>query len=152
MDLPVLDGLLGELRRQSGQRERVILDLGAGLDRGVRHMSAFADTLLVLVTEEPTSLTDAYATLKLHAADAPGGQALVVVNQAATRASGERTYATLARACQAFLGRTPPLLGVIRRDDRVRDAIRRQSLFLVRHPTAPAAGDIEAIAAGLQGA
>lgn len=149
--LPVLDGLLEELRSQSRLRDRVVLDLGAGLDRSVRHMSAFVDTLLVLVTEEPTSLTDAYAAIKLHAADAPDRQAMVVVNQATTRSSGERTYATLARACQAFLGRTPPLLGVVRRDDRVRDAIRRQSLFLTRHPTAPAASDIEAIAAGLQG-
>ena len=36
-----------------------------------RRMAAFADTLLVLATEEPTSLTDAYAVLKLHAADRP---------------------------------------------------------------------------------
>jgi flagellar biosynthesis protein FlhG len=74
----------------------------------------------------------------------------LVVNQAATRASGERTYATLARACAAFLGRTPPLAGIIRRDDRVRDAIRRQTLFLTRHPTTPAAADVEALAASLR--
>lgn len=147
-----LERLLEGLRAQSTPFERVVLDLGAGLDRSVRRMSAFADTLVVLVTEEPTSLTDAYATLKLHAADAPERQAVVVVNQAGSHAAGERTYATLARACQAFLGRTPPLLGVVRRDERVREAIRRQGLFLQRHPTAPAAADIEAIAEKLQGA
>ena len=49
---------------------------------------------------------------------------------------------------RAFLGRTPALAGIVRRDDRVRDAIRRQTLFLTRHPTAPAAADVEAIAAG----
>jgi flagellar biosynthesis protein FlhG len=147
-----LEGLLAALRQDSARRDRVVLDLGAGLGHGVRRMAAFADTLLVVATEEPTSLTDAYAALKLHAADAPGGQARVVVNQAASRAAGERTYATLARACHAFLGRAPALAGVVRRDDRVREAIRRQTLFLTRHPTAPAAADVEAIAAGIRGA
>ena len=70
----------------------------------------------------------------------------VVVNQAATRQAGERTFATLERACQTFLGRTPALAGVIRRDDRVRDAIRRQTLLLSRHPASPAAADVEAVA------
>jgi flagellar biosynthesis protein FlhG len=145
-----LEALLAALREESARRDRVVLDLGAGLDRSVRRMSGFADTLLVVATEEPTSLTDAYAALKLHAADVPGGEARVVVNQASSRAAGERTYATLARACRAFLGRAPALAGVVRRDDRVRDAIRRQTLFLTRHPTAPAAADIEAIVAGLR--
>ncbi|HEY5088954.1 MAG TPA: cobyrinic acid a,c-diamide synthase, partial [Polyangia bacterium] len=119
---------------------------GAGLESGVRRMASFADLLLVLATEEPTSLTDAYAVLKLHHADRPGAPARVVVNQAATRAGGERTYATLLRACQAFLATAPPLAGVVRRDDRVREAIRRQTLLLTRHPTSTAAADVEAIA------
>ena len=144
-----LEELLAALRQESARLDRVVLDLGAGLDRSVRRMSGFADTLLVIATEEPTSLTDAYAALKLYAADVPTGEARVVVNQASSRAAGERTYATLARACRVFLGRAPALAGVVRRDDRVRDAIRRQTLFLTRHPTAPAAADIEAIAAGL---
>ena len=146
-----LEALLGALRNESRPFGRVVLDLGAGLDRTVRRMAAFADTLLVVATEEPTSLTDAYAALKLHAADAPGGDARVVVNQASSRAGGERTYGTLARACETFLGRVPALAGVVRRDERVRETIRRQSLFLTRHPTAPAAADIETIAARLRG-
>ena len=73
----------------------------------------------------------------------------VVVNQAATRQAGERTFATLERACQTFLGRAPALAGVVRRDDRVRDAIRRQTLMLLRHPASPAAADVEAIARSL---
>ena len=61
-----------------------------------------------VATEEPTSLTDAYAVMKLYAADRPQGDVRVVVNQAATRQAGERTFATLERACQTFLGRAPP--------------------------------------------
>ena len=143
---PVLERVLQGLRSAGEGRDVILLDLGAGLDRAVRRMAAYADTLLVMATGEPTSLTDAYAVLKLHAADRPDGISRVVVNQAGTHAEGERTYATLSRACSSFLGRTPPLLGVIRRDDRVRDAIRRQTPLLTRHPGCPAAQDVEAAA------
>ncbi len=144
-----MERVLSELRTEAARYEVALLDLGAGLDRAVRRMSAWADTLLVLTTDEPTSLTDAYAVLKLHAADRPGGDARVVVNQAPTAQAGQRTFATLERACRNFLGRAPTLAGIVRRDDRVRDAIRRQTLLLMRHPGSPAAADVEAIAGSL---
>ncbi|MEO8715548.1 MAG: AAA family ATPase [Acetobacteraceae bacterium] len=146
LDPATLDACLASLRATAAGYDAVLLDLGAGLESGVRRMASFADLLLVLATEEPTSLTDAYAVLKLHHADRPGARASVVVNQAGTQAGGERTYATLLRACQAFLATAPPLAGVVRRDDRVREAIRRQTLLLTRHPTSTAASDVEAIA------
>jgi flagellar biosynthesis protein FlhG len=146
-----MDAVLAALRAASDGYDIVLLDLGAGVDRAVRQLAAFADTLLVLTTEEPTSLTDAYAVLKLHRADKADGDARVVVNQASTPAAGARTHATLARACAAFLGRTPCLLGVVRRDDRVRDAIRRQTLLLARHPACAAAMDVEAVSRALLG-
>jgi len=132
--------------------DTVLVDLGAGLDAATRRISAWADTMLVVATEEPTSLTDAYAVLKLHAADTSASPkaALVVVNQASTVAAGQRTYATLSRACQSFLGFTPALAGIVRRDDRVRDAIRRQMPLLVRHPACPAATDVRGIASVLE--
>ena len=150
LDPVALEGLLAGLRAATGRYDSVLLDLGAGLDRAVRRMSAFADSLLVLATEEPTSLTDAYAALKLFARDRPGGDARVVVNQATSRAAGERTFATLARACRSFLGTAPALAGIIRRDPHVPEAIRRQSLLLMRHPASPAAADIAALAETLR--
>lgn len=150
MDDAGLDALMAALAAAAGY-DHVVLDLGAGIDRPTRRLARFAGLLLVVATEEPTSLTDAYAVLKLHHADVAVGpsEARIVVNQASTMAAGERTYATLARACAAFLGHTPKLAGIIRRDDRVRDAIRRQTPSLQRHPTAPASADVERLAAGV---
>jgi flagellar biosynthesis protein FlhG len=145
-----LESLLVALRAAVARYQTIVLDLGAGLERPVRRMAAFSDLLLVVATEEPTSLTDAYAVLKLHASDTNGrATAGIVVNVASTRAAGERTYRTLARACENFLGRTPACLGIIRRDPHVREAIRRQSLLLERHPGCPAAADVEALADAL---
>jgi flagellar biosynthesis protein FlhG len=149
IDPAALERMLAELRTETARYAATLLDLSAGLDRAVRRMSAWADTLLVLATDEPTSLTDAYVVLKLHTADRPQGDVRVVVNQASSRQAGARTFATLERACQTFLGRAPALAGIVRRDDRVRDAIRRQTLLLSRHPTSPAAADVEAVAQSL---
>ncbi|NOG71831.1 AAA family ATPase [Roseicella sp. DB1501] len=127
----------------------VLLDLGAGLDASVRRLAALAELLLVVATEEPTSLTDAYAVVKLHRRDRSGGLARLVVNQASDRAAGERTWRTLDQACSRFLGAGLPLAGVVRRDARVPDAIRRQVPLLTRHPGCAAAQDIMHLARAL---
>jgi flagellar biosynthesis protein FlhG len=128
--------------------DHVLLDLSAGLDAATQKLAAGADVLLVIATDEPTSLTDAYAVIKLHAAAVPDGEVRLVINQAASDAAGQRTYTTLARACAQFLGRTPALAGIVRRDDKVRDAIRRQMPLLSRHPGSGAGADVIRIARG----
>ena len=159
LELGLLDRLLQAIRKLDGY-DVVLLDLGAGIDPATRHMAASADTLLVVSTDEPTALADAYAVLKLQARDrtardhSAGGPSSpsdvrLVVNQSTSLASGRRTYDVLARACTTFLGGAPPLAGVIRRDGRVSDAIRRQTTLLTRHPNAPAAEDVGRIADGL---
>lgn len=149
LDAAGLGEVLAMLPRAAARWDRVVVDLGAGLEAPQRRIAALADTLLVLATEEPTSLTDAYAVLKLHGRDRPGGDARIVVNLASDAAAGARTHAALARAAATFLKREVPLAGTVRRDAKVRDAIRHQSPLLTRHPGSPAAQDVEAIARGL---
>ena len=141
--------LLDQLEPLRSSYDHILLDLGAGVNRSVRHMAAWADALFVIATEEPTSLTDAYATLKLHAADRPDGDARLVVNQAGSYRGGEHTAEALTRACINFLGRAPAIAGTIRRDPHVPDSIRRQALLLHRYPHSPAAVDLERIASAL---
>ena len=139
-----LRGMVELLRALPG--DCVLLDLGAGIGPAQRSLAAAADLLLVIATEEPTSLTDAYAVLKLHHADCPGGEVGLVVNMAAQPA---RVHAALDAACRAFLGHGVPLLGSIRRDPRVPAAIRAQSALLTRHPNTPAAEDLRRLASSL---
>ena len=149
LDPMALERLLASLAAVATRYDTVVLDLGAGLGRSVRRIAAWADTLLVVATEEPTSLTDAYATLKLHAADRPGGDARLVVNQPSSPAAGARPAATLTGACAALRAGAPVVVGAIRRDAHVQDAIRRQAPLLTRHPNCPASLDVERIAAEL---
>jgi flagellar biosynthesis protein FlhG len=138
--------LADELVALAGAYDHAIVDIGAGLDRSVRLLAGATDTCLVVTTDEPTALTDAYAFMKVMRADRSATGLGVVVNMAASERDGERTHATLAKACESFLRFTPPLLGLIRRDAKVAEAIRVQTPLLTRHPAADAAADIEALA------
>ena len=125
---------------------KVILDMGAGVEKSVRILSSLAEKIIVVCTDEPTSLTDAYAFIKIMSMQYPKSRLYVVVNQANSVREGERTYETLLKACRNFLKISPPLLGVIRRDTRVRESIRSQMPLLSRYPTSEAAEDVLAIA------
>ena len=107
MPLGRLQVLGDDLKITSASYDKVILDMGAGIDRAIREFSAIAHTVIVVCTDEPTSLTDAYAFIKVMAMDNPRIDIRIVVNSANSVREGQRTYNTLLKACQNFLKITP---------------------------------------------
>ncbi|MDD4617154.1 MAG: cobyrinic acid a,c-diamide synthase, partial [Alphaproteobacteria bacterium] len=126
--------------------DAVVVDLGAGIERPVRQMAGPAAITYIVLIDEPTSLTDAYAFIKLSRAANPQADLRIVVNMAGSIHEGKKTYETIRKACQGFLRYDPPLAGIIRRDSKVRDAICAQTPILIRSPITDASNDVEAIA------
>jgi flagellar biosynthesis protein FlhG len=151
MNLPAnrLQILSNELSLISDQYDSVLLDLGAGVERTVRQLAHNAKTCIVVLTDEPTSLTDAYAFIKVLHKERPDIKVKIVTNIVNSIREGERTYATVLKACEGFLKFSPSLLGVIRRDSKVPDSIRSQEPTLTRFPSCEAAKDVEQIASKL---
>jgi flagellar biosynthesis protein FlhG len=141
-----LAALRDQLIDVSGSYDAVICDLGAGVDRTVRMLSASATRTILVATDEPTSLTDAYAFIKLGSAAGLSRNISIVINQASSVAEGEKTYKTLLKACENFLRIRPPLAGLVRHDPKVKDCIRHQTPLLIRSPNSDAAVDVEKIA------
>ena len=125
--------------------DNVIIDLGAGIEQHVQVMSSLASKVIVVLTDEPTSLTDAYAFIKLCVTRPNPPTICVVVNQAASQKEGEATFAALSRATENFLKFTPTLLGVVRKDNKVKDSIRAQTSIIEKAPHTTAASDVAAI-------
>lgn len=126
--------------------DRVVLDIGAGVDRTARILAQQVGVTLILTNDEPTALTDAYAFIKvMHGLNA-NADMRVVVNMAASHREGERTYATIAKTCARYLSYEPQLAGIVRADPRVKDSIRAQMPLLLRSPGCDAAEDVERIA------
>lgn len=139
--------ILGEdLALMAARYDRIVIDLGAGVEKAVRQIARAADTVLIVTSDEPTSLTDAYAFIKISMMERPQTDFRIVVNASNSTREGERTYQTLLKACNGFLKISPALGGIVRRDPRVREAIRNQQPILTRSPSSEAALDIEAIA------
>lgn len=128
----------------------LIVDLAAGIDNAAKLLSTPSGKILVILTDEPTSLTDAYAYIKIMAMRDPNMPMEVVVNMADSVSEGKRTFETLARACRNFLNFEPKLAGIIHRDDKVKQSIRRQSAILNRYPQAKAAKDVISVAQKIQ--
>ncbi|MDE3016679.1 MAG: MinD/ParA family protein [Pseudomonadota bacterium] len=145
--LPVgkLNAMVEGLAEMQKNYDAVILDLGAGIESHVQYLASLASRCVVVVTDEPTSLTDAYAFIKIASMHKPAPEMAVVVNMAATQKEGEATYQALNRACTNFLNLSPPLLGIIRRDNKVKDAIRSQKSLLIKAPHSTAATDAAAL-------
>tara|TARA_R110002095_G_scaffold105423_4_gene92257 strand:+ start:448 stop:1293 length:846 start_codon:yes stop_codon:yes gene_type:complete len=138
--------LRDQLLEVASQYDVVLIDLGAGVDRTVRMLSSMATRTLLISTDEPTSLTDAYAFIKLGSAAGMSKYVSVVVNMVQGTMDGEKTYKTLLRACENFLRLKPPLAGIVHNDSRVKDCIRSQTPILIRSPGVEAAMDVEKIA------
>jgi len=140
-----LTALSNALAAMAPAYDRIVLDLGAGVERTVRQLAAQARSCLVVTTDEPTAMTDAYAFIKLLLMQQPDAEVRIVVNMAGSESEGERTYATLRKACTSFLKTAPMLAGIIRRDRKVKEAIRHQAPLLMRYPNCTAAEDVEAL-------
>ena len=141
-----LAALRNDLALLSNGYDFVIMDMGAGIERTVRSFATQARACIVVTTDEPTAITDAYAFIKVTAMERPNADLRIVVNMASSIREGERTYGILLKACREFLKIEPELGGIIRRDQHVREAIRKQSSLLTRYPNTEAAQDIQAIA------
>ena len=128
------------------QYDQVIVDLGAGIEDNVMRLARACDRCLIVANDEPTSMTDAYAFIKVLRGYAPSVQPWIAINMADTRVAGRRTYEALARASQTFLGFRPPLAGIVLRDLKVREAIRQQKTIVSIDPQAQAALDAQQIA------
>lgn len=134
----------------------VLLDTGAGISDVVLFAVSLASEVLLVATPEPTSLTDAYATIKVLATQQQRQQIRLVVNQAVRPGDGKNITAQLQQVLNRFItsrsGQNLRLvhMGDIPSDPSVKEAIMRRQLLLVSAPGCPAALAVGQIAARVE--
>lgn len=125
--------------------DHVLIDLGAGIGGTVLQLSQLASQCIVITTDEPTSMTDAYAVVKYIRNYLTHMRIHMVVNQVVGISEGEKVFETFKNVCQTFIHYTPHLAGIIPKDAHVPDSIRHQQPLFQRHPHTQAATQIEKI-------
>ena len=141
----VRDQLIALVDEVRPRFDHVLLDTGAGISDVVLFTVSLADEVLVVATAEPTSLADAYATVKVLAATQAARPMRLLVNQAQRPGEGRQVCAQLQQVLDRFVnpGRTAPvtlsLVGEVPGDAAVREAVQRRQLLLESLPGSPAA-------------
>ena len=123
----------------------LFLDLGAGIHDTVLTLAAMTHMRIVVVTPEPTAITDGYALMKVCSARYGITDYHLLVNQVESDAELRQTFQRLSGACSKFLGFEPKLLGGVRYDPALIDAVRKQTPLLKNTPNSPGAKDIKAL-------
>jgi flagellar biosynthesis protein FlhG len=144
--------LLQLLSQGAGLVDDVLVDTGAGLGDATLALQLAASRVVLVTTPEPTSLVDAYATLKVLWSVDSAKPVDLVVNAATDDEEAERAYEQISRASRHFLGHAPSWLGAVYRDPKVVEAVRRQKPVLELFPDCPAARCYERIALRLTSA
>jgi len=117
----------------------LIVDTGAGINDNVLYFNIAAQERLVVMTTEPTSLTDAYALIKVLKLNHGTERFKVVVNMAPDLKTAKEIFSRLASACDHFLGGVSlDLVGFIPQDPEVRKAVIRQTPYCHLSPQCPA--------------
>lgn len=135
----------------------VLMDTGAGLSEVVLFVVSIASEVLVLVTPEPTSLTDAYATIKVLAKQQRRKKIRIVVNQITRQGDGRIVTTQLQQVLDRYV--KPELAQAVRLiytgeipvDPYVRQAVMRRQLLMKTTPGCPAALAIQQIGMQIEG-
>lgn len=124
----------------------VLVDTAAGIGDSVLWFNLWAQMNIVILTPDPTSLTDAYALIKvLHARH--GKKCFhLMLNSVKSKKEGREVFASMSTVLERFLKIRPMALGAMPLDAAVAGAIRRQRPFLLNAPDSRASLEIMAVA------
>ena len=151
----VRDKLLDVIAQVRPRFDQVLLDTGAGISDVVLFTVSLADEVLVVATPEPTSLTDAYATIKVLAATQAARPMRLLVNQVQRKGEGRAVRSQLQQVLDRFVNpelATPlklMLIGEVPLDATVRTSVQQRRLLMESMPGSAAAVALAAAAGKL---
>ncbi|MEM7561691.1 MAG: MinD/ParA family protein [Pseudomonadota bacterium] len=124
----------------------LMIDTAAGLSDSVVSYTRAAREVIVVVCDEPASITDAYAMIKVMNRDHGVERFHVLANQARTVPQGRELYNKLARVSEKFLDVTLDYLGSVPFDDNLKKAVQKQKTVVESFPRSPSAQAFKQIA------
>ncbi|HZG57871.1 MinD/ParA family protein [Paenibacillus sp.] len=127
----------------SGSLDFILFDTGAGLTKESMTFITAAEQTIVVTTPEPTSITDAYAIIKMVHSQEPGIRFQLVVNRVTDRKEGQQTADKIRMVSNQFLQLDIPTLGYIPDDANVSKAVKRQVPFSVLYPDSAATRELK---------
>jgi len=135
LDKRQVGNLLGAVREITQDTDFLLIDTASGISSSVVSFLMAAPEVVVGVSDEPTSLTDAYALIKVLKRNGYEGRISMFASQAKNSAAGHTIYKKISSAAQKFLDIQVEFLGSIYADDKLPRAVKDQVPAIVRYPT-----------------
>ena len=142
--------LLEEFETFQGEIDTLIIDTGAGISSNVAFFCISAQTIIVIISPEPTSLTDGYALIKVLFTQYQEKDFKILVNSVHDASEGLKVFKRLSVAAEKYLQVSLDYLGFISKDDSIPRAVKAQKSFLDIYPDSAASQDILSLAAKLK--
>lgn len=117
----------------------LIVDTGAGIADSVLSFARAAQEVVVVVCDEPSSITDAYALIKVLSRDHGVTRIHILANMVRDSAQGEKLFAKIARVAEQFLDVNLQYFGAVPHDDFLRKAVQRQAAVVEAYPRSKSA-------------
>ncbi|MCK5771051.1 MinD/ParA family protein [Algiphilus sp.] len=140
-------GLVNAFSSLTRPLDTLIIDTAAGISDSVVTFSRAAQEVLVVACNEPASLTDAYALIKVLSREHGIPRVHVVANMVKSAAEGFDVYESLKRVAARFLDVRIEYLGHVPHDDFLRRAVQRQRGVVEAYPGAPSSVAFRELAA-----
>jgi len=129
----------------------ILIDTGAGLTKTLMQYVMFAKELLLVITPEPTAITDAYNFLKVIDQYKLKKSVHLVVNRAESEAEGRKTFLLMEETIQRFLSISVTYAGCVKDERNVSLAVKKQTPFVIKYANSQASKDIKKLAFYLLG-
>lgn len=143
-----LDKLIGILSHFNSISDYILIDTGAGISKSVLSFVDAASDVMLVITPDPTSITDAYALIKNIVKDETKAIKLII-NRIESNEEGDEVFGKLQQAVNRFLNREVENMGYIFEDSNIKRSVRKQVPLLEAYPRAIASKGIENIAYNL---
>lgn len=128
----------------------LIIDTAAGITDMVVSFTRAAQDVLTVVCDEPTSITDAYALMKVLNKDHSVVRFHVLANMVRTSQEGRELFAKLNGVCSRFLDVTLDYMGSVPFDENVRNSVKKQKPLIEAYPRSPASIGIKTLSKKVQ--
>ena len=112
----------------------LIFDTSAGISKHIIAFCMAASELLLVITPEPTSMTDAYALLKVLYLNNYEGEVKIIVNQCKDKNQAKEEYSKFYSAVKKFLNKKVSPAGILVSDSKVGESVKQQEPFFLKYP------------------
>ncbi|TXK81957.1 MinD/ParA family protein [Paenibacillus sp. N3.4] len=140
-----LDYFAEQVMQLNGYVDFIIFDTGAGLSKETLKFILAAEETFVVTTPEPTSITDAYAIIKMVNSMGHDVSFKLVINRVTDTKEGKHTADKIALVAKQFLNIDIPTLGFVDDDVAVSKAVKKQVPFTVAFPNSAAARSLQVV-------